>query len=65
MFRWSLHKNLVGYLGAYALSSAEAEFYAMVEGATRAKEWVNLAHESETVALLPRECRGLVNRLVM
>ena len=31
--------------GAYALSSAEAEFYAMVEGVTRAKGLVNLARE--------------------
>ena len=31
--------------GAYALSSAEAEFYAMVEGVTRAKGLVSLARE--------------------
>ena len=31
--------------GAYALSSAEAELYAMVEGVTRAKGFVSLAKE--------------------
>ena len=31
--------------GAYALSSAEAELYGMVEGVTRAKGLVSLAHE--------------------
>eukprot|EP00973_Karenia_brevis_P042021 5817704-Karenia_brevis.AAC.1 len=31
--------------GAYALSSAEAELYAMVEGVTRAKGLVSLARE--------------------
>eukprot|EP00973_Karenia_brevis_P058642 8167727-Karenia_brevis.AAC.1 len=31
--------------GAYALSSAEAELYAMVEGVTRAKGLVSLAQE--------------------
>eukprot|EP00973_Karenia_brevis_P063047 8763922-Karenia_brevis.AAC.1 len=31
--------------GAYALSSAEAELYAMVEGVTRAKGLINLARE--------------------
>ena len=31
--------------GAYALSSAEAELYAMVEGVTRAKGLLNLAGE--------------------
>eukprot|EP00973_Karenia_brevis_P026810 3699668-Karenia_brevis.AAC.1 len=31
--------------GAYALSSAEAELYGMVEGVTRAKGLVNLAQE--------------------
>ena len=31
--------------GAVALSSAEAEFYAMVEGVTRAKGLISLAHE--------------------
>eukprot|EP00973_Karenia_brevis_P018389 2521791-Karenia_brevis.AAC.1 len=31
--------------GAYALSSAEAELYAMVEGVTRAKGLVSLAKE--------------------
>ena len=31
--------------GAYALSSAEAEFYAMIEGVTRAKGLVSLAAE--------------------
>ena len=31
--------------GAYALSSAEAEFYAMIEGVTRAKGLLNLAKE--------------------
>ena len=31
--------------GAYALSSAEAEFYAMIEGVTRAKGYLSLARE--------------------
>ena len=31
--------------GAVALSSAEAEFYAMIEGATRAKVLTSLAKE--------------------
>ena len=31
--------------GAYALSSAEAELYAMIEGVTRAKGLVSLAGE--------------------
>ena len=31
--------------GAYALSSAEAELYAMIEGVTRAKGLSNLARE--------------------
>ena len=31
--------------GAYALSSAEAELYGMIEGVTRARGLVNLAHE--------------------
>ena len=31
--------------GAYALSSAEAEFYGMIEGVTRAKGLVSLAYE--------------------
>ena len=31
--------------GAFALSSAEAELYAMIEGVTRAKGLKNLAHE--------------------
>eukprot|EP00973_Karenia_brevis_P015155 2071548-Karenia_brevis.AAC.1 len=31
--------------GAYALSSAEAELYAMVDAVTRAKGLVNLAQE--------------------
>ena len=31
--------------GAFALSSAEAEFYAMVEGVTRTKGLINLAKE--------------------
>ena len=32
--------------GAYALSSAEAELYGMIEGVTRARGLVSLAHES-------------------
>ena len=31
--------------GAFALSSAEAEFYAMIEGVTRAKGLLSLAKE--------------------
>eukprot|EP00973_Karenia_brevis_P085220 11828372-Karenia_brevis.AAC.1 len=37
--------------GAYALSSAEAELYAMVEGVTRAKGLVSLAKELGFVEL--------------
>eukprot|EP00973_Karenia_brevis_P033190 4579531-Karenia_brevis.AAC.1 len=37
--------------GAYALSSAEAELYAMVEGVTRAKGLISLAKELGFVEL--------------
>ena len=40
--------------GAYALSSAEAELYAMIEGVTRAKGLVNLARELGFVNLSPK-----------
>ena len=39
--------------GAYALSSAEAEFYAMVEAVTRTKGLVSLARELGFVGLGP------------
>eukprot|EP00973_Karenia_brevis_P038451 5303730-Karenia_brevis.AAC.1 len=42
----ALHQDLEYDQGAYALSSAEAELYAMVEGVTRAKGLVSLARES-------------------
>ena len=37
--------------GPYALSSAEAEFYAMIEAVTRAKGLVSLANELGFVGL--------------
>ena len=46
---WSLGKHTIktssATQGAYALSSAEAELYAMIEGVTRAEGFVNLAVE--------------------
>ena len=44
--RWGLcFKTLSASQGAVALSSAEAEFYAMIEGVTRAKGLLSLAKE--------------------
>ena len=46
---WCLGKHCIktwaATQGAYALSSAEAELYAMIEGVTRAKGLANLARE--------------------
>ena len=44
-------KTWSAFQGAYALSSAEAELYAMVEGVTRAKGLVSLASEVGFVGL--------------
>ena len=44
--------------GAYALSSAEAELYAMVEGATRAKGLLSLARELGFVDMSQGICLG-------
>eukprot|EP00973_Karenia_brevis_P008939 1209452-Karenia_brevis.AAC.1 len=38
-------KTWIATQGAYALSSAEAELYAMIEGVTRAKRLLSLAKE--------------------
>ena len=46
---WMLGKHCIkmwsATQGAYALSSAEAEFYVMIEGVTRAKGLISLANE--------------------
>ena len=58
---WFLGKHTIktwsASQGAVALSSAEAEFYAMVEGVTRAKGLVNLARELCSRAWFSRAVR--------
>jgi hypothetical protein len=48
--------DAAGSQGAYALSSAEAEFYAMIEGATRAKGLLTLARECGFKGLAQQFC---------